>query len=184
MIQDFLCKTIHIENYDTIIKELTVYTYENEPKHVAAKNPYWHLKLQDLLSKCPSIDVWFKEKNIIPRVCAIIVVVGNGFHGIHVDRQKQTLALNFGIKIPEGSYTGLYKLIKGKMHESMQPNGIPNYVFFNDAEFEMIDKFDLHQPTVFNTQVPHGVYSPIGVKRISLSFRFIHDPWILLDDNN
>ena len=25
MIQDFLCKTIHIENYDVILKELTVY---------------------------------------------------------------------------------------------------------------------------------------------------------------
>ena len=184
MIQDFLCKTIDIENYNTIIKELTVYAYDNEPKNAGVSTPYWHLKLPELLEKCPSINAWFKEKKMIPRVCAIIVIVGNGSDLIHVDHQKQTLALNFGIKIPEGSYTGLYKLTNGKMHESMQPNGVPNYIFFNDATFEMIDKFDLHQPTLFNTKVPHGVYSPIGEKRISLSFRFIHDPWSLLDDNN
>jgi hypothetical protein len=184
MIQDFLCKTIHIENYDRIIKELTVYAYDNEPKNVGASNPYYHLKLPDLLAKCPSINAWFKGKKIIPRVCAIIVIVGNGHDLTHVDHQKQTLALNFGIKIPEGSYTGLYNLINGQMYEAIQPNGIPKYNFSNDAKFQLIDQFDLLQPTIFNTKIPHGVYSPIGEKRISLSFRFIEDPWSLLNDNN
>lgn len=183
MIQDFLCKTIHIENYDVILKELTVYAYDNLPKNPTVKNPYWHLELPDLLAKCPSIDTWFKEKKIIPRVCAIIVIVGNGLDLTHVDHQQQTLALNFGIKIPEGSYTGLYKQIKGSLIESEQQNGIPKYEFKN-AKFAMLDKFDLHKPTLFNTKIPHGVYSPVGEKRISLSFRFIQDPWSLLDDNN
>lgn len=180
MIENFLYKTIDIENYESIINELSSYAYAHEPVGTR-KNPYYHFNLADVLTECPSINTWFNTKNIRPRVCAIISVTGDGGDLIHVDHQRNTLALNFGIKIPEGSYTGLYKLIKGKMHESMQPNGIPNYVFSNDAEFEMIDKFDLHQPTVFNTQVPHGVYSPIGVKRISLSFRFIHDPWSLIE---
>jgi hypothetical protein len=182
--EDFLYKIIHINGYDTIIEELSKYAYNNLPNKAGRSNPYWHLHLFDLLKECPSIDAWFKEKQIVPRVCAIIVVTGDGANLIHVDHQKNKLALNFGIEIPPESYTGMYKLTKGKMHESMQPNGIPNYIFFNDAEFDLIDKFDLHQPTLFNTKVPHGVYSPIGLRRISLTFRFIEDPWRLLDDNN
>jgi hypothetical protein len=39
----------------------------------------------------------------------------------------------------------------------------------------------LHMPTLFNTKVPHGVFSPFGMKRISLSFRFVEDPWRLVE---
>lgn len=180
MIENFLCKTIHIDNYETIINELKAYARDHDPV-IDKFNPYSHLNLSDVLKKCPSIDHWFKEKNIRPRVCAIIAIVGDGRSLIHVDHQKNTLALNFGIEIPEGSFTGMYKQTEGTVTESIQPNGIPNYVFFKDAKFSMIDKFDLHLPTVFNTQVPHGVFSPIGMKRISISFRFVNDPWSLVE---
>lgn len=177
--ENFLYKIIHIEGYDTIIKELSTYAYDHLPIEAGSSNSFWYLRLEDLLKKCPGIDIWFKNKKIIPRVGAIISVIGDDAN-VHVDYQKNMLALNFGINLPPGSYTGMYKLTKGKMHESKQSNGIPYYMFLNDAEFELIDKFDLQQPTLFNTSVPHGVVSSLGLRRISLSFRFIQDPWSLI----
>lgn len=179
MIENFLYKTIDIENYETIINELSSYAYAHEPVGTR-QNPYYHLNLADVLKQCPSIDGWFKKKNIRPRVCAIISVTGDGGDLIHIDHQRNTLALNFGIKIPDGSFTGLYKQTEGTVVESVQPNGIPNYIFRN-AKFSIIDKFDLHKPTLFNTKIPHGVFSPVGMKRLSISFRFIEDPWSLIE---
>jgi hypothetical protein len=179
MIENFLYKTIQIDNYENIINELSVYAYAHEPV-IESQNPYYHLTLQDVLAKCPSINLWFMQQGIRPRVCAIITIMGDGSNHIHVDSQKNTLALNFGIKIPEGSFTGIYKQIEGSLIESKQPNGIPRYLF-KDAKFLLIDKFDLHMPTLFNTKVPHGVFSPFGMKRISLSFRFVEDPWRLVE---
>lgn len=180
MIENFLYKTIHIDNYEIIHNELVAYVHEYN-REITLSNPYRYLDLSDVLQKCPSIDNWFKEKSIQPKVCAIIDVVGNGKNLIHVDHQKNMLALNFGIDIPEGSFTGMYKQIKGAMFESRQPNGVPRFEFFSNSEFSMLDKFDLHSPTVFNTQVPHGVFTPIGMRRISLSFRFVNDPWSLVE---
>ena len=179
MIENFLHKTIHIDNYENIINELSAYAFAHEPV-IERQNPYYHLNLQDVLAKCPGINLWFIQQEIRPRVCAIITIVGDGGDHMHVDHQENTLALNFGIKIPEGSFTGMYKQIGGSLNESLQPNGIPRYLF-EDAKFSLIDKFDLHMPTLFNTKVPHGVFSPIGMKRISISFRFVDDPWRLVE---
>jgi hypothetical protein len=179
MIENFLYKTIRIDNYENIIGELSAYAFAHEPV-IERQNPYYHLNLQDVLAKCPGINLWFMQQEIRPRVCAIIAIIGDGSDHIHVDSQKNTLALNFGITIPEGSFTGMYKQIGGSLNESLQPNGIPRYLFEN-AKFSLIDKFDLHMPTLFNTKVPHGVFSPIGEKRISLSFRFVDDPWRLAE---
>lgn len=179
MIKNFLYKTIRIDNYENIINELSAYAFAHEPV-IEKLNPYYHLNLQDVLAKCPGINLWFTQQEIRPRVCAIIAIIGDGGDHIHVDSQKNILALNFGIKIPKGSFTGMYKLIEGSLSESKQPNGIPRYLFEN-AKFSLVDKFDLHMPTLFNTKVPHGVFSPIGMKRISISFRFIDDPWRLVE---
>jgi hypothetical protein len=179
MIENFLHKTIHIDNYENIINELSAYAFAHEPI-IERQNPYYHLNLQDVLAKCPGINLWFMQQEIRPRVCAIIAIIGDGSDHIHVDSQKNTLALNFGITIPEGSFTGIYKQIEGSLIESKQPNGIPRYLL-KDAKFSLIDKFDLHMPTLFNTKVPHGVFSPFGMKRISLSFRFVEDPWRLIE---
>lgn len=181
--ENFLHKIIYIDGYEKIIQELSIYAYNHLPKNAERSNPYWHLNLDNLLQECPSIDVWFKSKQIVARVCAIIVVTGDGNNTIHVDHQKNTLALNFGIELPTDSYTGMYTT-KDTVKESMQSNGVSNYIFSKDAEFTLIDKFDLRQPTLFNTKIPHGVFSPMGLRRISLSFRFIEDPWSLLDADN
>ena len=102
----------------------------------------------------------------------------------HTDALDQQLALNFAIQNCEGTYTGMYEVIKGEQTYTALPNGVHYYKYDDDAEFNEIGRFDLSKPTIFNTHVPHRVVNPQQAPRISASLRFKKDPWHLTNNTN
>jgi len=178
MNNNFVCQTIDIPNIENIYAELVSYTLGKLPKFKEAFN---HLPLQDMMNYCPLTAQWFKSVNLTPRVCALIIQpVGADIRGTHTDTQQNSLALNFGIKNFENTYTAFYKVVSGNIVQKTLPNGI-TWDNYEQAELEEIARVDLKKPTILNTKIPHAVHNPTNELRVSISFRFIQDPYHLVN---
>jgi hypothetical protein len=178
MNNDFVYQTIDIPDLENIYAELVTYTLGQLPRFKEAFN---HLPLQDMMQKCPLIAQWFASVNLTPRVCALIIQpVGANKRGTHTDTQNNSLALNFGIKNFENTYTAFYKVISGSVIQKTLPNGV-TWDNYEQAELEEIARVDLKKPTILNTKVPHAVHNPTTELRVSISFRFVQDPYHLVN---
>ena len=58
-------------------------------------------------------------------------------------------------------------------------NGQP-YNFYDESRCVKITEFNLTQPTIFRTDLPHSVNNPTKSMRLAISVRFKEDPWHLL----
>ena len=178
MNNNFVCQTIDIPNLENIHAELLSYTLNQLPKFKEAFNL---LPLQDMMQHCPLIKEWFVSVGLIPRVCALIIQpIGADIRGAHTDTQVNSLALNFGIKNTEKTHTSFYKVVSGNIVQKTLPNGV-TWDNYEQANLEEIARVDLKKPTIINTKVPHAVHNSTNELRISISFRFVNDPYHLVN---
>jgi hypothetical protein len=177
----FYFKTLDIPNHEIMIKEFNAYFDYFKDRHITTTDYFHKIPLADIQKKFTEFNNWTKEKKLFLRTAAFIVLNPKNemTTSIHIDAPPASNALNFGLQIPDGSYTGLYARTGGKIIDSVQRNGVPRKLIVGGS-FNEITRFDLTKPTLFNTQVPHGVYTPSGTTRLSISFRFFNDPLNLL----
>lgn len=164
-----------------MIDEFNSYFYYFKDKYILTADYFHKIPLSDIQNSFTEFNRWTKEKKLFLRTAAFIVLNPKKEikPNIHVDSSPASIALNFGLQIPLGSYTGLYDRSGGIVANHIQVNGIPSKIIYGGA-FTEITRFDLSKPTLFNTQIPHGVYTPVGTLRVSISFRFFNDILILL----
>lgn len=177
----FYFKTLDISNHEIMIDEFSSY-FDYFKDNCILTTDYFHkIPLNHAQNNFIEFNSWAKEKKLFLRTAAFIVLNPEKeiSPSIHIDAPPASIALNFGLKIPVGSYTGLYDRSGGVIVDSMQGNGVPRKLIYG-GKFTEIARFDLNKPTLFNTQVPHGVYTPAGTSRVSISFRFFNDLSILL----
>jgi hypothetical protein len=178
MNNNFVCQTIDIPNFENIYAELLSYTLDQLPRFKEAFN---HLSLQDMMKNCPLTNEWFTSVNLKPRVCALIIQpVGANIKGTHTDTQSNALALNFGIKNTKNTHTSFYKVVSGNIIQKTLPNGI-TWDNYEQAQLEEIARVDLQKPTIINTKIPHAVHNSTDEPRVSISFRFVEDPYHLIN---
>lgn len=176
MTAQFYFKTIDIPNYQKMISEFNSY-FDYFKDNFKISTDYFHkIPYGEIQNNFTEFNAWTTEKNLKLRTAAFIILNADMERNpnIHVDSLPANVALNFGLKIPEGSYTGMYKQLNGTIIENTQLNGIKRKLFIG-ASFKEECRFDLSNPTIFNTQIPHGVYTPKGSPRVSISFRFFND---------
>jgi hypothetical protein len=177
----FYFKTLDIPNHEIMIEEFNSYFDYFKDRHITTTDYFHKIPLDHIQKNFTEFNHWAKEKNLFVRAAAFIILSPKDElePSIHIDAPPASNALNFGLQTPEGAYTGLYELSGGKIIDSVQGNGIPRKLIVGGS-FNEITRFDLTKPTLFNTQVPHGVYTPPGTTRLSISFRFFNDPLDLL----
>jgi hypothetical protein len=177
----FYFKTLDIPNHEIMIEEFNTYFSYFKDNHILTTDYFHKIPLADIRKKFTKFNSWAKEKKLFVRTAAFIILNPEKEMkpSIHIDAPPVFNALNFGLQIPDGSYTGLYEHSGGAIIDSLQRNGVPRKSIVGGS-FNEITRFDLTKPTLFNTQVPHGVYTPPGTTRLSISFRFFNDPLNLL----
>lgn len=177
----FYFKTIDIPNHEVMINEFNDYFNYFKENHILTSDYFHKIPLNHIRNNFTEFNRWTKYKKLFLRTAAFIILNPEKEikPNIHVDSPPASVVLNFGLQIPLGSYTGLYTHSGGAIVDSMQENGVPRKLIYGGT-FAEITRFDLNKPTLFNTQIPHGVYTPAGTSRVSISFRFFNDISILL----
>jgi hypothetical protein len=177
MTNNFVYKVIDIPELDAIHNEVRSYALSQIPNYTEAFNL---VNLPEMMNACPKTFEWMLNAGLMPRVCALIIQPpGADLRGTHTDTQVNDLALNFSIKNTKNTYTGFYKVVSGEVIRKTLPNGV-EWDNFEQAELEEIARIDLEKPTIINTKVPHAVHNPTLNPRISISFRFVKDPYHLV----
>lgn len=175
---NFFFKTISVTNYDSILMELQNYCLGNMPND---SSQFSHINKDALLANSPHLKEWLTSKNLDVRICALIrTPPQNKKVDPHTDTQRNDLALNFPIRNCFDCWTSFYKLSRGTQQEKILPNGLTYTTFSEDAIIDEVDKFHLTTATLLNTKQLHQVWNPTNEIRISVSLRFVRDPWELV----
>lgn len=174
----FTHRTIAVENLDSILNELSICVENIRTKYETSTAPFHHVPVHEVLLQCLNFRSWCRSKGIMPSAAAVIRVWSSPVPKPHIDYTRSNLALNFGLRIPQGSYTAIYDSdIQGTNEITSLGAG---YISLPAEHCREVDRFDLKEPTVFNIQRPHSVVTPLNTERLSISFRFAKDPWHLV----
>jgi hypothetical protein len=177
MTDNFLFKEIKIKNLKDINFQLRFAIDYYRPKN---QNYFNHIDKDNFLKECPSINDYFVCNNFEVNKIAIIEIPGRSESALHIDTQNNFLALNFPVINCDQSYTAFYKIVEGSPNIIKMANGLTN-LNFDNCGTEELDRFYLKQNAIlFNTKIPHKVFNFSDNPRLSISFRFVNDPWLLI----
>lgn len=157
--------------------ELGHWCQEHAPKFEQYPQPFHYVPVKHVLAYCPEFYSWCLGQRIMPSICAVLRWGHQPQGSPHRDWTDRNLALNFGLKIPQGSYTAQYATADPGFNEQVPSHGWRHSIPLESCQ--EIDRFTLDQPTLFNVQIPHAVINPTWEERLSISFRFHQDPWHL-----
>jgi hypothetical protein len=178
-VEQFRYKKIYIENYEQIISEIRSKILENEQN---LKWGYDLINKQDFLNSCPKFHNFIVSKGLTIRVIAVIKIKAHRNSEIHIDDIKGNFnryALNMGIFNYEDTRTQMFSTKDTESYLILNDAGHP-YLKFDETNCKLIEEFDLIQPTIFDTSIPHRVSNNTNKHRISISFRFLNDPFNIL----
>jgi hypothetical protein len=174
----FLFKEIEIENFYEIINQFNS-VIENYRK----RNRY-NFNLIDkrsFLNDCDLVKKYFDDNKCLISNIATIEIAPNSRGSLHTDSYRNTLAMNFPVFNCENSFTCLYKIVDGTPFLKMNPHGGTHTDFSECVMLETARYCIKDKAILFNTQVPHRVFNNSDYPRLAVSFRFVKDPWHLID---
>jgi hypothetical protein len=178
MVDNFYYKYVDIQNYEDIVAEMSPYI-SNYIK--GFKLGFHHIACDKVLDNCHLFRQWINDNKLQLRVAGIIIVPPKTDNHTHIDyihSDYSRLALNFEIENCRIPKTKLYHT-DAKPVIAYTPSKIEYWKYPEDAKFTEIAQFDLSQPVLFNTQIPHQVCNSNSYRRrVSISFRFYQDPEI------
>jgi len=167
---NFTFKQIPIENFDVVLQELELLSFE----HKALKGfnlipPY------QTLCKLPTFVTWLRKYKLTVDLIAFLQVNNGNAWDVHVDYGPYDVALNLPIRGCANSSTNFYKFNEAAV-KTCYTNGtnLP-YLEYQDPRPELIDTYYLTRPTLINIKMPHSVNNFTSVERVCLSIRFRHD---------
>lgn len=154
----------------------------------------WSVDTKTFINLCPYTVIYFTDNNLLTslkKVCYTVVHPGAKSTDAHVDRNIEPpasggqtsgcLSLNFGIANCIETSVVFYKYISGPKKYVPLPDPVEgSYIFYAESELEEIDRYILDKPVIMNNTVPHGILNDTNEPRISISFRFLNDPWNLI----
>lgn len=136
-----------------------------------------------LLSKCPTLVKFFKERKLLVRDSAVTVSIDNTQLPIHIDEAPVVAKINFPVACTRGWANRWYYIPEDELKacpriqnqfgkEIIDLSAIKNPKII--AELVGMDK-----PIVFNSSIPHSVdkiVDKIAGQRIVASFMFHNEP--------
>ena len=141
-----------------------------------------------LLKAVPEIGIFFKSIKLSIREISITVVNQYQDVGLHIDELPVRAKVNFPILNTKNTFNQWYEVPK-EILETVDP--IINQ--FGSAYYDLqsvdlnrckkIDEFELLQPVVFNSQIPHRIHitSEAKLPRLVMPCTFFNEPidWLL-----
>jgi len=178
-----------------VISKINVMTYELRKFALpyAANKPtgLWALDLEEFKNTCPHC-VWYFDSigqlDNLYKACIVVVHPKTTGKDAHVDNNieppaeggdtKGCISFNFDIENGLNTSVIFYKYISGDkkiMHLHDPTQG--SYIYYSGCVMEEIGRYSLDTPAIMNNTVPHAILNDTDKTRISLSFRFVVDPW-------
>lgn len=175
----FLFQEIKIENFHDILEQ-----FKSVVDRYRSNNQFYfnHIDRDSFLKDCDLVKKYFDANNCEISVVATVEIPPRSQCNLHVDSQIiSSLAMNFPVFDCENSYTSMCKIISGTPVSKKLSNGL-TAVDFGECEASEISRYYLKDKAVlFNTQIPHRVFNDSDKSRLAISFRFVKDPWHLLN---
>jgi hypothetical protein len=176
-------KNINLKHFEIIVKKASAFVknrpeiYNRIPGHTG-----YELDNSKLLGECPELIESLAEHGLICCASAVYVMYKNKDSSIHIDGgpyfndQARILLPLFNCK---NTYTNFYSNVK--IETSVDAIKSTNHMVIND-DYELIDRFELTEPTVIRVREPHGVVmDEDNSPRISLILICNPDPIFLLN---
>lgn len=174
----FLFEEIEIENFSDIVNQLNLIIGRYRKKNQYNFNL---IDAKAFLKDCDLVRKYFNDHDCIIGNIATIEISPKSHGNLHTDNDRNTLAMNFPIFNCEDSHTSLYKVIDGEPVLKVYPNGLTHTDFDNCCLTEVSRYCIKDKAILFNTKVPHRVFNNSDKPRLAISFRFVVDPWHLLN---
>jgi len=154
-----LYKFLTVENQALISKKLYDYVI-NHTDILETKYDWNTLNLKEVLSFVPELVTECAKLINHPIVLVSIIHRSPGEGGkIHIDQGPAKYRLLWPVSNCQGSYTKFYDLNGNSVRELFNPNGNSFLTIGKTYPMPEIASVELTQPIVFNSKVPHGVYT-------------------------
>jgi len=180
---------------NVVINKINVMTYELRkfalPYAENKPTGLWALDLEEFKNTCPHC-VWYFEHigqlDNLYKACIVVVHPKTTGKDAHVDNNieppaeggntKGCISFNFDIQNGKNTSVIFYKYLSGDkkivpLHDPTQGS----YIYYSGCEMEEIGRYSLSTPAMMNNTVPHAIFNDTEETRITLSFRFVVDPW-------
>jgi hypothetical protein len=172
---DFTFKTLHIPSFAKIKEEIA----ELHKTMPCIPGRFSIIDTEKTLKALPTLVEWFNENDLKVRQVAYISIGANTTQVAHIDSGDPCLALNFPVINCEYVTTQFIEYIPEELTVQYSIGSNLPYYHYNSIDKKIIGSFSLIEPTLLNIKMPHRVVNNTNLERISLSFRFIKDPWHL-----
>ena len=141
-----------------------------------------------LVKAVPEIVIFFKSIGLTVREISITVVNQYQDVGLHVDELPVTAKVNFPILNTKNTFNQWYEVPK-EIFETQKPminqfgSAYYNLQSVDLSKCKKIGEFELLQPVVFNSQIPHRIHiaPDATLPRLVMPCTFFNEPidWLL-----
>ena len=145
------------------------------------------LNTADYVRSVPELVDWTRSLGLRLREVSVTVCNNNQNVGLHIDELPVTAKINFPILNTAGSYNEWYSVPK-ELFDQVKPiiNKFGNAYYDLESidldQCELVGRFELLQPVVFNSQIPHTIkmQDATSFPRLVLACTFFEEPIDLL----
>jgi hypothetical protein len=130
---------------------------------------------KNVLERCNTLSGWLADIGADSvRVIRLLIVPPNSSSVIHTD--TSSVALNIGLQ-SAGTTTKIFSLVSG---EPLLKNVGYDFWHYDDCVLQVEHTYDLSPgPIILNTSHIHQISNPVDDWRVSISIRFVNEPWHL-----
>jgi len=173
---NFIFKELHID----LIEEISAEIADFKSTIVSVPGQFRIIQTESTLKALPTLNNWFKENELIVNQIAYISCAANQIQEVHLDSGNNELALNFPVLNCENVATDFFEYKEQNLTLKYTKGTNLPYLYYDITGMNIIASLNLKKPTILNIKMPHRVSNPTDLERISISFRFINDPWKLV----
>ena len=154
-----LYKFLKVDNQELISDKLYNYVI-NHTDILETKYDWNTLNLKEVLTYVPELATE-SAKLVNSSIKMISIIYRNPSEGgkIHIDQGLAKYRLLWPVKNCQGSFTKFYDINGNKIYEKVNPNGNKFLTIEELYPFTEIGSLELTQPVIFNSKIPHGVYT-------------------------
>jgi hypothetical protein len=176
MNKNFTFKELYIDELQEILAEIANF----QSNIVSLPGKFRIIDTESTLAALPILTNWFNKNSLVVKQIAYISCAANTTQEVHLDSGNNELALNFPVINCENVTTDFFEYKEQNLTLKYTIGTNLPYLFYDIDGMNIISSFSLVKPTILNIKMPHRVVNNTELERISISFRFMEDPWKLV----